>query len=134
MTAGVAPREIRTYLHTASETLATQMDITNAIAAIRRDQRQEQSNMQALVDQLSAEGFRYHIRLDSNNRLTGIFFAHPESITYLQHNPDVLLLDCTYKTNRYSMPLLDMIGVDACQRSFCIAFAFLIDESDEDYL
>jgi hypothetical protein len=31
------------------------------------------------------------------------------------------------------MPLLDMVGVDACQRSFCIAFAFLSGESEEDY-
>ena len=31
------------------------------------------------------------------------------------------------------MPLLDMVGVDSCQRSFCIAFAFLSGESEEDY-
>ncbi|KAJ3453177.1 hypothetical protein MRS44_018832 [Fusarium solani] len=41
---------------------------------------------------------------------------------------------CTYKTNRYGMPLLDIIGVDACQRSFCIAFAFLSGEEEQDYL
>ena len=32
------------------------------------------------------------------------------------------------------MPLLDIIGVDACQRSFCIAFAFLSNEGEEDYI
>ena len=31
------------------------------------------------------------------------------------------------------MPLLDMIGVDAAQRSFCIAFAFLSGETEKDY-
>lgn len=31
------------------------------------------------------------------------------------------------------MPLLDMVGVDSSQRSFCIAFAFLSGESEEDY-
>jgi len=31
------------------------------------------------------------------------------------------------------MPLLDMIGVDAAQRSFYIAFAFLSGEMEEDY-
>ena len=31
------------------------------------------------------------------------------------------------------MPLLDMIGVDATGRSFCIAFAFLSGEAEEDY-
>ncbi|KAJ2983399.1 hypothetical protein NQ176_g722 [Zarea fungicola] len=27
----------------------------------------------------------------------------------------------------------DMVGVDACERSFCIAFAFLSGETEEDY-
>ncbi|KAF4332901.1 hypothetical protein FBEOM_13294, partial [Fusarium beomiforme] len=31
------------------------------------------------------------------------------------------------------MPLLNAIGVDACQRSFCIAFAFLSGEEEQDY-
>jgi hypothetical protein len=32
------------------------------------------------------------------------------------------------------MPLLDIVGVDACQRSFCIAFAFLSGEEETDYI
>jgi hypothetical protein len=67
------------------------------------------------------------------NRHRAIFFANPDSIAYLQCNPDVLLMDCTYKTNKHGMPLLDMIGVDSCQRSSCIAFAFLSVETEEDY-
>ena len=31
------------------------------------------------------------------------------------------------------MPLLDIIGVDASQQSFCIGFAFLSGETEEDY-
>ena len=32
------------------------------------------------------------------------------------------------------MPLLDMISIDATGHSFCIAFAFLCSESEEDYI
>jgi hypothetical protein len=32
------------------------------------------------------------------------------------------------------MPLLDIIGVNACQKSFCIAFVFLSGEEEQDYL
>lgn len=32
------------------------------------------------------------------------------------------------------MPLLDIIGVNAYQRSFYIAFAFLSGETEEDYI
>ncbi|KAF6522160.1 hypothetical protein HZS61_013688 [Fusarium oxysporum f. sp. conglutinans] len=46
-TAGAAPRDIRTYLHNSSDTLATQQDIYNRIAATRRDLREGQSSIQA---------------------------------------------------------------------------------------
>ncbi|GAB0139084.1 putative transposase [Epichloe bromicola] len=74
------------------------------------------------------------IRFDDDGRVTAVVFAHPESLTYLKSYPDILILDCTYKTNKYKMPLLDIVGVDACQRSFCIAFAFLSGEEEKDYI
>lgn len=55
-------------------------------------------------------------------------------LVYLQAYPDTLLLDYTYKTNKYDIYQLDIIGVDACQQSFCIAFAFLYGKTEEDYL
>jgi hypothetical protein len=74
------------------------------------------------------------MQLDSDDRVTAVLFAHPESLAYLQAYPDLLFLDYTYKTNKYGMPLLNMISVDACQRSFYIAFAFLSGETEQDYL
>ena len=68
-----------------------------------------------------------------DGRVISVLFARPDSLAYLQAYPDILLLDYPYKTNKYNMPLLDMIGVDACQRSFCIAFAFFSGETEDDY-
>ncbi len=128
------PQEIRTYLYNVSETLATQQDIYNEIKIIRKNQRQGRSSIETLVEHLEREGFWYRIDVDGDNHLTRLFFAHPDSLLYLQQNFDILLLDCTYKTNKYDIKLLDMVKVDACQRSFCIAFAFLPREEEQDYL
>uniref|UniRef100_A0A093VCL6 Protein FAR1-RELATED SEQUENCE 5 n=1 Tax=Talaromyces marneffei PM1 TaxID=1077442 RepID=A0A093VCL6_TALMA len=111
-TAGVPPREIRTYIRQTSNALTTQQDVYNLAASTRRKLVQGQSSIQALVNQLNDEGFWSRIQLDAANRLTAIFFAHPDSVVYLQQNLDILILDCTYKTNKYGLPLLDMIGVD----------------------
>jgi hypothetical protein len=89
--------------------------------------------MNALADQLFREGFWSQFQTSPDGRVKAVVFAHPDSVAYLQSYPDVLILDCTYKTNKYGMPLFDVIGVDACQRSFCIAFAFLGGETEEDY-
>ncbi len=45
--------------------------------------------------------------------------------------PDVLFIDCTYKTNKYNMPLCIFSGVIACNKSFYIGFAFLWHEDKE---
>jgi hypothetical protein len=90
--------------------------------------------MHALANELNNEGFWSRIKLDQDNRVTHVMFAHPKSLEYLKAYPDVVILDCTYKTNKYRMPLLDIVGVDACQRSFCIAFAFLAGEEESDYI
>ncbi|XP_044717339.1 MULE transposase domain-containing protein [Hirsutella rhossiliensis] len=116
------------------DSLATQQDIYNGIAATKRDVCEGQSSIHALASQLDQEGFWSRIQPGQDGRVTAVLFAHPESLTYLQAYPDVLLLDCTYKTNKHGMPLLDMIGVDACQRSFCIAFAFLGGETEADFV
>lgn len=132
--AGVAPKEITTYIRQNSDSIATQRDIYNYIAQSRRNLRNGQSSILALSSQLSDEGFWSQLQVDPEGRVTAIIFAHPDSLAYLQAYPDLLLLDCTYKTNRYGMPLLDIVGVDSCQRSFCIAFAFLSGETEQDYL
>lgn len=123
--AGIAPREIETYLRQQdSALLATRQDIYNHIRNARQEQYGGESSIHALINQLTMEGFWNQIQFDKDQRITSVLFAHPVSIGYLSAYPDLLLLDCTYKTNKYNMPLLDIIGVDACQNrllySLCI--------------
>ena len=132
--AGVASKEIKTYLRQNSTTLATQKDISNHIQQSRRDARKGESSMHALINQLDQQGFWSRLQVDESNRVESVLFAHPDSIAYLQAYPQLLLLDCTYKTNRFGMPLLDIIGIDGSNRSFCIAFAFLRGEHTDDYV
>ncbi|KAI8710713.1 hypothetical protein NCS52_01552300 [Fusarium sp. LHS14.1] len=113
--AGIAPKEIRTYMRQNTNTIATQQDIYNRIADARREVCQGQSSINALADQLFREGFWSQFQTSLDGRVKAVLFAHPDSVAYLQAYPDVLILDCTYKTNKYGMPLLDLIGVDSCQ-------------------
>lgn len=132
--AGIQARDIRTILQNNSTSMASQQDIYNYIAEVKRDRLKGQSSIHALAKQLEEDGFWKETQVDHDSRVTGLLFAHPRSLAYLEAYPDILILDCTYKTNKYKMPLLDMVGVDACGRSFCIAFAFLNGEAEEDYL
>jgi hypothetical protein len=62
-----------------------------------------------------------------------LFIADARSVKYLNKHPDVLLLDCMYKTNKFDMPLLDILGIDHYGNSFTIALCFLDHEVTENY-
>ena len=42
-------------------------------------------------------------------------------------------MDCTYKTNQFHMPLLDILGCTGLNHTFFAAFVFLSGETEEDY-
>ena len=74
---------------------------------------------------------RYYPHSEPVQRL---FFAGRLSKRILKVSWEVLLLDCTYKTNHYRMPLCVISGVTSLNTSFYIGFAFLSSETYNDYL
>ncbi len=60
-----------------------------------------------------------------------LLFAFETSFDLLEMYPDVLFVDCTYKTNRYNMPLCILSGITACIKSFYIGFVFLWYENKD---
>ena len=42
-------------------------------------------------------------------------------------------MDCTYKTNRYGLLMLDIVGFTATGSTFYVGFAFVRDEKDDSY-
>ena len=131
--AGLVLKKIQTVIR-ESGFLTTRQDIYNQIAEIQQDSHEGQSPSHALTNQLEEKGFWSHVQYGPERHITSILFAHPKSLIYLRAYPKILLLDCTYKTNKYGIPLLNIINVDTTRRSFCIAFAFLSGEAEEDYM
>ena len=74
------------------------------------------------------------MKYDENGHLTHLFFAHPASIMLSRSYSNVFVMDCTYKTNKYKMPLLDVVGVSSFNTSFYSCFAFIQKEGEEDYV
>ena len=61
--------------------------------------------------------------------MTKLFFAHFKGIELAQAFPEVLLIDCTYRTNMYNMPLLHFTGVTPTGENFSIGFTLLSAEN-----
>jgi hypothetical protein len=82
---------------------------------------------------LKESNWTCNVKLSSSGKLMNLFFVHPGSIHLARINHHVALLDERYKTNRYKLPLLHVIGQAASNQSFTIAFCFLAYEDQDNY-
>ncbi|GAU43672.1 hypothetical protein TSUD_302350 [Trifolium subterraneum] len=72
-------------------------------------------------------------RDDDSDVLSDIFLAHPDSIKLLNLFPIVLTMDCTYKTNKYRLPLLEIVGTTSTDMTFVVGFAYMEYEKTDNY-
>jgi hypothetical protein len=60
-----------------------------------------------------------------------IFFAQPTSVGLFNTFADVFLMDSTYKTNCYNMPLFEMVCVTSTDKTFNVAL--ISNEKEDNY-
>ena len=48
---------------------------------------------------------------EDTNRVEALVFAHPRIAEIYKEKPDIVLMDCTYKTNKFGLPLLCFVTI-----------------------
>ncbi|KAK9148341.1 hypothetical protein Scep_007098 [Stephania cephalantha] len=109
--------------------------IYNARQKVRNEDAGGRTQMQQLLHILEKNKLMsWHMKHPVTNVVTELFWSHPDSIKLLRCFPSVILMDCTYKTNRYRMPLLEIVGITSTHLTFSVGFAFLSSESHGNYV
>jgi hypothetical protein len=109
-------------------------DISNIITANRNELLGELTPLQWLLKRLKEAGFNPKVDVNpQTKRLSRLFFAHPKALKLYRRNPDLLFINLTYKTNRWSMPLLNIGGATNNNMTIQVAVCFLSEESEPDY-
>lgn len=89
---------------------------------------------QVLMSLLHSNGYVHDFSTnDVTNQLEALFFVHPTSFNIWRAFPHVVIIDATYKTNKYNMPFVEIVGVTSTHKTFCIAFAFISEEKTKNY-
>ncbi|XP_050898021.1 uncharacterized protein LOC127104925 [Lathyrus oleraceus] len=70
---------------------------------------------------------------DDEVTVRDIFWNHLDSIKLLNTFLTMLILDPTYKTNKYKLPLLEMVGVTSTKKTYSVGFAFLECEKENNF-
>lgn len=89
--------------------------------------------MDALINELDKNGLSYSIARNSEQKVTHLFFAFPDSVKLARRYNTVVIFDSTYKTNKFKMPLFQMVGVTSLSTTFHVAFAFIEDETQSSF-
>ena len=131
----MAPRDILYELKKQNEhNVSTNETIYDERRRIRNAERVGRTPMQSMVTALKKGNYVHHIRQEpDSNKVRDLFFIHPLSMTMWRAFPHVLILDPTYKTNRYHLPFLQIVGLTSTNKTFCIAFAFIRNEKTDNF-
>ncbi|CAL5326713.1 unnamed protein product [Camellia sinensis] len=134
-TSMVRPKEILVTLKQRDAlNVSTLKTIYNVRHRNRVVQRAGRSQMQHLLGELAKYNYiERHRSEESTMTVIDLFWAHPTSLDLFRSFPRILIMDCTYKTNRYRLPLLEIVGVTSTEMTFSVAFAYLQYERVDNY-
>jgi hypothetical protein len=130
--AGSAPKQIFTAIRQEDpNTFIACEDIRNDRVSTRARELGPRTPIEALLDTISTDEWVFSVKTDSENRVQYLFFAHQKQVELLRANPDVLMMDCTYRTNKYKYPLLHILGSTNLNTFFSAGFCFMRNESSK---
>ena len=112
---GLTTRQVLTGLRSDDpDSCLISRDVHNCRKKLHADFLAGRTPIQALLQELPRDGdwiFKYE--LDDDLHVTVLFCMHKSSVAMLRSNPWVISMDCTYKTNKFNLPLLDIVGLTA---------------------
>ena len=133
--AGVKPLGIFSSLLMEDDgALANLSTLYNERTKLRKDKRNKSTQIQALFDDLQARNFTHFYRCVDDGAITSLSFAHKNCIRLACRYDHIVIIDCTYKTTKYRLPLLHMVGMISFNIQFSVGFCFLKEEKQNDYM
>jgi hypothetical protein len=109
-------------------------DIYNYKIAKRREALESLTSIQSLIRELNdRSNWTYEIKKDDFSHITHLFIIKQTTKLLLKTNHEVLIMNCTYKTNRYNMSLMIISEQIALHTNFYVVFDFMTHEETSDY-
>ncbi|KAI5402696.1 hypothetical protein KIW84_050336 [Lathyrus oleraceus] len=131
----VAPRNILLSLQdNYPENVTRITQVYKHKSVIQKEIRGPRSEIQHLFKLIEDAGYVYWSRKkDDSEVVREIFWAHPDSVKLLNIFPIVLVMDSTYKTNKYRQPLFEIVGMTSTELTFAVGFAYMESEQTENF-
>ena len=66
--------------------------------------------------------------------IEAVFWSYQDCLDLWRENTEVMSLDCTYRVNRFNIPLANITGMTALHTAFPIAYCLVSGESERDFI
>jgi len=110
----------------------TAREIYNELVATRAKELRAHGPIKTLVELISCSDYFSKVRL-VEGVVDCVFFMHQSPVSMCKTFSIVFLLDYKYKTNKFGMPLLNVVGITSTYATFNAGFAFLHAKNKEAY-
>jgi len=132
----VKPSNILLTLKQNNEDNVTKIkQLCNARYTYKRSLRGSRTELQQLMMLLERDNYIHWSRCHEYSEVVSdIFWTHPDSVKLLNAFSIVVLMDSTYKTNKYRLPLLEIVGVTSTGLTFSVAFALLSTKHENNFI
>ncbi|KAI8560152.1 hypothetical protein RHMOL_Rhmol04G0233700 [Rhododendron molle] len=133
MSSSTAPREILNVLRQQDSSITTGIrSIYNMKARYKKEQLGGLSHIGYILNELNKKQYIYdYLTNEHTNEITDILWVHPRSLELSVNFPSVLIIDATYKSNEYRIPLLEVVGITSTMKTYSLMFAYLNNETKE---
>jgi len=131
----VRPTNILLTLEKDAHNVTTIKQLYNDRYTYKRSVRGPRTKMQQLMTLLERDQYIHWSRCHmSSEVVSDVFWTHPDYVKLLNAFHIVLLMNSTYKTNKYRLSLLEIVCVTSTGLTFSIAFVLLSNERENKQL
>jgi hypothetical protein len=69
----------------------------------------------------------------ADGRIERVFWTYNWCIEQWKQNPELMIIDCTYKVNKFDMPLLQIVGVTCMHTTFNLGYCLVSGEKEATF-
>ena len=127
---GSSVAQIVSKLRETTNAVVLNKDVYHALSRAEKKYYDGLSETQDLLMALQGNSeFTFNLVVDHQTQLSAITFACKRSLAQFSKMSFVLLMDATYKTNKFNMPLLLLSSVDPFGQTYVVACCLLRNET-----
>ncbi|KAI5670764.1 hypothetical protein M9H77_11128 [Catharanthus roseus] len=108
--------------------------IYNVVAKIKKNRKQGRNTVEEVLCLSAKRDYMvFYKNREQSNILSDIVVVHPTSIAIIRTWLYILIMDTTYKMNKYNMPLLEAVEMTPTGNNFTVATTFMCNEHNTTY-